>query len=69
MSGMNKYEMFDAIYQLKHEDEEYHVCMIVRVIHEYDDYSASYEGDGTDSIDSEEFKILLTENYLGIFHD
>ena len=49
MAGMDKDEILEAIYQLKHEDEEYHEGMIERLIHEYADYSASSEGDGTDS--------------------
>ena len=40
--------------------------MIARVIHEYDDYSASCEVDGTDSTYSDEFKKLLTESDLDI---
>ena len=46
---MNKYEILDAIYQLKHEDEEYHEVIIGRLINEYDEYSAYCEGDGKDS--------------------
>ena len=40
--------------------------MIERLIHEYDDYSASCEGDGTDSTESDEFNKLLTESDLDI---
>ena len=64
MAGMNKDKILDAIYQLKHEDEEYHEGMIERLIHEYDDYSVSCEGDGTDSTVTDEFNKLLTESDL-----
>ena len=47
MAGMDKDEVLGAIYHLKHEDEAYHEGIIERLIHEYDDYSASCEGDGT----------------------
>ena len=46
---MNKEENLDAIYQLKHEDEDYHEGIIGRFINEFDEYSVSCEGDGTDS--------------------
>ena len=49
IAGMNKDEILDAIYQLKHEDEDYHEGIIGRLINEYDEYSASCEGYGTDS--------------------
>ena len=57
---MYKYKIHEAVSQLKYEDEAYHERMIARLIHEYDDYSSSCEGDGTDSTDSDEFKKLLT---------
>ena len=38
--------------------------MIEMLIHEYDGYSSSCEGDGIDSTDSDEFKKLLTESDL-----
>ena len=63
---MDKDKILEAESQLKYEDEEYHERMIERLIHEYDDYSASCEGDGTDSTDSDKFKKLLTESDLGI---
>ena len=66
MAGMNKDKILEAIYQLKHEDEEYHKIIIERLIHEYDDYSASFEGDGKDSTDSDELNRLLTESDLDI---
>ena len=56
MDGMNKDNICDAVYQLKHEDEEYHGGMIERFINEYDEYSASCEEDGTDSTVSEKLK-------------
>ena len=59
---MDKDKIFGAIYQLKHEDEAYQEGMIKRLIHEYDDYSASSEGDGTDSTETDEFNKLLTES-------
>ena len=40
--------------------------MIERLIHEYDDYSLSCEGDGTDSTDSDEFKKMLSESDFDI---
>ena len=40
--------------------------MIERLINDYNDYSASCEGDGTDSTDSDEFKNFLTESDLDI---
>ena len=40
--------------------------MIAMLIHEYDDYSSSCEGDGTDSTDSDEFKKFLIESDLDI---
>ena len=49
MARMNKDEILDTIYQLKHEDEEYHESLIERLINEYDEYSASCEGDGKNS--------------------
>ena len=60
MDEMNK-KILDAIYQLKHEDEEYHEGKIERLINEYDEYSASCEGDGTDSTVSDELNKLLIE--------
>ena len=66
MVGMDKDKIREAVSQLKYEDEVYHERMIEKLIHEYDDYSASCEGDGTDLIDSDEFKKLLTESDLDI---
>ena len=66
MDGMNKDKIREAVSQLKHEDEAYHESMIERLIHEYDEYSASCEGYGTDSIESVEFKKVLTESDLDI---
>ena len=57
---MKKDETIDAIYQLKHEDEDYHEGIIGRLINEYDEYSASCERDGTDSTVSNELNKLLT---------
>ena len=48
MTRMNKDETLDAIYELKHEDEEYHEGIIEILINEYDEYSAPCERDGTD---------------------
>ena len=56
MDGMDKDKICEALSQLKYEDEAYHERMITKLIHEYDDYSSSCEGDGTDSTDSDEFK-------------
>ena len=63
---MNKDKIIDAVSQLKHEDEEYHEGMIERLINEYGEYSASCEGDGTDSTETDEYNKLLTESYLDI---
>ena len=57
---MEKEKNCEAVSQLKYEDEAYHERMIARLIHEYDDYSSSCEGDGTDSKDSDKFKKFLT---------
>ena len=38
--------------------------MVAMLIHEYDDYSSSCEGDSMDSTDSDEFKKLLIESDL-----
>ena len=61
---MAKDKIRAAVSQLKYEDEAYHERIIERLINEYDEYSASCEGDGTDSTDSDEFKKLLTESDL-----
>ena len=63
---MEKDKIREAVSQIKYEDEAYHERMIERLIHEYDDYGLSCEGDGTDSTDSYEFKKLLTESDLDI---
>ena len=65
MDGMDKGKIRESVSQLKYEDEAYHERMIEMLIHEYDDYSLSCEGDGTDSTDSDEFKKMLTESDLG----
>ena len=57
---MDKDKIHEAVSQLKQEDEAYHERMIASLIHEYDDYSSSCEGDGTDSTGSDKFKKLLT---------
>ena len=66
MAGMDKDKFLEAVSQLKYEDEAYHERIIEKLIHEYDDCSASCEGDGTDSIESDGFNKLLTERNLGI---
>ena len=66
MDGMDKDKICEAVSQLKYKDEAYHERMIARLIHEYDDYGSSCEGDGMDSTDSDEFKKLLTESDLYI---
>ena len=60
MARMNKDNILDAIYQLKYEDEEYHESIIGILINEYDEYSVSCEGDGTDSAVSDKLNKLLT---------
>ena len=52
---MNKDDILDAMYQLKHGDPEYHESILKRLINEYDEYSVSCEGDGTDSAVSDDF--------------
>ena len=67
MAGMNKDDILDAIYQLKHEGgeyEDYHDSIIGILINEYDEYSVSCEGDGTDLAVSDELNKLLTESDL-----
>ena len=49
MAGMNEDYILDAIYLRIHENPEYHESIINRLISEYDEYSMSCEGDGTDS--------------------
>ena len=66
IDGMDKYKICEAVSQLKYEDKFYHESIIARFIHEYDDYSSSCEGYGTDSTDSDKFKKLLTESDLDI---
>ena len=51
---MNKDDILDVMYQLKHVDEDYHESIIKILINEYDEYSVSCEGDGTDSAVSDE---------------
>ena len=64
MSGMNKDDILDAIYQLKHEDPDYHESIIKILINEYDEYSVSCEVDGTDSSVSDELNKISTESDL-----
>ena len=64
MAGMNKDYILDAIYLLRHENPEYHESIINILINEYDEYSQSWEGDGTDSAASEELNRILTESEL-----
>ena len=54
MAGMNEDYIIDVIYLLRHENPEYHESIINRLINEYDEYSMSCEGDGTDSSLSDE---------------
>ena len=51
---MNENYILDAIYLLRNENPEYHESIINRLISEYDKFSQSSEGDGTDSSASEE---------------
>ena len=60
MAGMDKDEIIGAINQLKYEDEEYHQGMIERLINKYDEYSASCEGDDTDSTETDKYNKNLT---------
>ena len=64
MAGMNKDYILDAIYLLRNENPEYHESIINRLINEYDEYSISCEGDGTDSVVSDELNKILTEGDL-----
>ena len=64
---MYKDKIREVVSQLKYVDEAYHERMIEILIHEYDDYSSSCEGDVTDSTDSDEItfnKLLLTKSDL-----
>ena len=61
MAGMNEDYILDAIYLLKHENPEYHESIINRFINEYDEYSVSCEGYGTDSAVSDELNKIWTE--------
>ena len=58
---MNEDYILDAINKLRNENPEYHESIINRLISEYDEFSQSCEGDGTDSEASEELNIILTE--------
>ena len=49
MAGMNEEYILDAIYMLRNENPEYHEKIISILINEYDEFSQSCEGDGTDS--------------------
>ena len=62
MAGMNKDDILDAIYQLKHEDPDYHENIIKILINEYDEYSVSCEGNGMNSAVSDELNKVLTKN-------
>ena len=64
MARMNEDYILDAIYLLRHENPEYHESIINRLINEYDEYSVSCEGDGTDSAVSEELNKISTESDL-----
>ena len=67
MDGMDKDKICEAVSQLKYEDESYHERITEMMIHEYDDYSSSCEGDATDSTDSDKIifnKLLLTKSDL-----
>ena len=55
IAGMNEDYIIDAIYLLRHENTEYHESIINILINEYDEYSVSCEGDGTDSAVSDDF--------------
>ena len=54
MAEMNEDYILDAIYLLRNENPEYHESIINILISEYDEFSQSCEGDGTDSAASEE---------------
>ena len=70
--GMYKEKIWEAISQVKLEDEAYHERIIEYLTHEDDDYSLSQKGDAvgfaafTDSSDSGEitFNIPVTESDL-----
>ena len=64
---MNKDNILDTIYQLIHEDEDYHDSIIKILINEYDEYSVSCEGDGTDSVVSDKLNKISTESDLDYF--
>ena len=60
MAGMKEDYILDGIYLLRHENPEYHESIINILINEYDEYSVSCEGDGTDSEVSEELNKIST---------
>ena len=62
MAGMNEEYILDAIYLLRNENPEYHESIINILIDEYDEFSQSCEGDGTDSSASEEWNRILIES-------
>ena len=49
MARMNEEYILDAIYLIRNVNLEYHESIINRLINEYDEFSQSCEGDGTDS--------------------
>ena len=61
MARMNEEYILDAIYMLRNENPEYHEKIINILIDEYDEFSKSCEGDGTDS---EELNKISTESEL-----
>ena len=64
MAGMNEEYIHDAMYILRNENAEYHEKIINILISEYDEFSQSCEGDGTDSTAPEELNGILTESEL-----
>ena len=61
---MDKEYILDAIDILRNENPEYHKKIINILISEYDEFSQSCEGDGTDSAVSDELNKILTESEL-----
>ena len=61
MAGMNEEYILDAIYMLRNENPEYREKIFNILIDEYDEFSQSYEVDGTDSAALEELNRILTE--------
>ena len=63
MIRADKDMILEALYQLKHVDEEDHARTLERLIHQYNEHGDTFEL--LDSIESDEFKKELTYIDLG----